>query len=95
MEAIRAFVEWLQGLFAGVWDWIVDGIEVPAPPAWLTEASALVGQLMDYAGQLGHWVPWPVAVAVALFVVGCLVAALVIQIVRIIASFATLGGGGT
>jgi len=52
-----------------------------------------LGTLFGYAGGFGSWVPWSTIGGALLLVVACLVAAGVIKLVRIVASFLTLGGG--
>lgn len=82
--------------------WIVERLEafgaelaelVPDPPGWALNAAASVSEVAAFASTFGHWVPWSLVVAVLLVVVGCIVAAFLIRIVRIVASFMTLGGG--
>lgn len=86
---------WLVGIFYGGYQWLLNQIVVPLPPGWFTDGVVAINTLMVEAGKLGHWIPWPIAVIVGLAVTGCVVAALVIQAVRIIASFFSLGGGAT
>lgn len=95
LEQVVAFLSWWMGLLNGGVGFLLDGIEIPEPPQWLVDAPAAVAIVMEWAGALGHWIPWPVAVTVALSVLGCLIAGLVIQAVRIVASFFSLGGGAT
>lgn len=95
MDLFKTIADWIVAQLHGFWVWLVSQIHVPPPPAWLVDAAGQVGLVMDYAGQAGHWIPWPVIVTVSLAVLACVVVAFVVQIVRIVASFATLGGGGT
>lgn len=91
---ITAFVDWLLGLLRQAWDWIVAQIVVPSPPGWMVDAAAMMGQLTSQVGALSNWVPIPVLVGVLAWGAMLVVAAFTIRIIRIIASFATLGGGG-
>lgn len=70
----------------------VNGL-IPAPPAQMVGAC---GQLRSYATQ-SSWVTalvptWAISIAGGALV-ACIVASLAIRIARIVASFATLGGG--
>jgi hypothetical protein len=49
--------------------------------------------LNPYTANTGAWIPWTVAAAVLVAYGACLAAGLVAKLVRIGASFATLGGG--
>lgn len=52
-----------------------------------------IATFMGYAASLGAWIPWGV-VAPAFAVIGAgLVVATAVKLVRIVASFVTLGGG--
>lgn len=65
----------------------------PDPSSSISSATSGIGQVFSWAAALGNWVPWS-AVGPALVVVGgALVTAGVIKLVRIVASFLTLGGG--
>jgi hypothetical protein len=90
---IEHLVQWVQDLFASGWHWLVSQINVPVPPAWMESGVEAIDQLMYWGAQLAAWVPWQVAVAACMTVVGCIVAALTIRVLRIIASFVTGGGG--
>lgn len=92
---IEQFVAWLLDQLGKGWQWIVDQIVVPPPPQWITDGAGALAGLAAEVGKFGHWIPIPVLVAVIGWSVILVGAAVTIQVVRIIASFATLGGGGT
>lgn len=94
MNPITMFVEWLQSLLDQAWQWIVDQIVIPPPPQWIVDAASATGQFLSSAGAMSHWVPIPVLIGVTVWAVVLVGAALTIRVIRIIASFATLGGGG-
>lgn len=52
-----------------------------------------VGTVLGYAGGFGNWIPWGQVGPALVVVLGVLVAAGAIKLVRIVASFLTLGGG--
>lgn len=91
---ITALVNWLLDQFNRAWQWVLDQIVVPPPPQWMVDAAAMVGQLTGQVGQLSHWIPIPVLIGVMAWSAVLVLAAITIRIIRIIASFATLGGGG-
>lgn len=82
MDILKAVVDWVMAQLQGFWDWLVSMIPVPAPPAWLTGAASTAAIVMDKAAQLGHWIPWPVAVAVALTVVTIWVVVMGVKVVK-------------
>jgi hypothetical protein len=62
------------------------------PPAWMQDGGVL-SSIWQYGAGLGAWIPWPIVGTVLAAVFACMVAGFVIKVVRIIASFATVGGG--
>lgn len=77
--------------------WIVNGvvslIPTDAPPAWLNDGAGYLNTLMESAAGLGAWIPWSLAVTVLGAVLSCVVIGFTIKVVRIVASFLTVGGG--
>ena len=82
-QALRV-VKWIAAKIAAV---------VPDVPSWVSQGSAGIRTVMTYATSLGNWVPLTLFVVCVTAVVGCLVAGLLIKVIRIIASYVTLGGG--
>lgn len=87
-------------------DWLLDllhsaitkvfaaiAAHLPAPPGWLLDAVGFIHTVMGYVGAFDSWVPLSIALPITVFVGVALVAGLVIKVVRIVLSFATLGGG--
>jgi hypothetical protein len=68
-------------------------VTVPAPPAFLGQLAGWVTTARSYVASTDVWLPWPLAVAVLAAYAGSLLAGLAVKLVRIIASFLTLGGG--
>ena len=95
LQWLISLAQWLVNLLTGGVHWVVAGIVVPTPAEFIIDAATNIAILMAPAAKLGYWVPWGLCVAVAVAFVGCLTAALVIQVVRIVGSFFTLGGGAT
>lgn len=69
MDIFKAVVDWIVAQINAFWSWFLALIPIPPPPSWLTGAASSAAVVMDKAGQLGHWVPWPVLVAVTLTIV--------------------------
>lgn len=91
-----------------IWEWLwsqlVAAMEtlggqlaalVPPVPGWISDSMAAVSQVTVWAGTIGTWVPWAVVGLSVGLVVLVMLAGLAIQLVRIVASFVTLGGGAT
>ena len=89
--------EWLYGQFVAVLEGIGQTVAslVPPVPSWIADAIAGVSTVVGKAGTIGTWVPWGIVVASVGLVVLVMIAGLGIQLARIVASFLTLGGGGT
>ena len=77
-----SFVAWIGGL-----------VSLPAVPTFLSSLGGYVGTASSYVTGTGVWMPWSLLVTVIGAWAVCLLAALVVKVVRIIASFLTLGGG--
>ncbi len=89
---ITEFFLWLM---ASVWH-LVTSLFPDPDPATSTVADGVqqgIGTVLAYAGAFGHWIPWWVVVPVLALVMGALIAGGGIKLVRIVASFLTLGGG--
>ena len=82
LAALKAFLVWLLSLFPDV-----------AVPSWVANADGWFTTLLGNAASMGAWVPWTLLLSVAGVVAVCLAAGFTIKLVRIVASFLTLGGG--
>lgn len=72
--------------------WLLFPVTV-VEPSWWGEVDAAFSTVFEYAGSLGVWFPAPVVATILAGVFSSIVAGLGIRLVRIIASFFTLGGG--
>lgn len=62
-------------------------------PGWLDTASGHLATVLGYGAALGAWIPWQVAGIVFGSLMVALGVSFGIKVVRIVASFLTLGGG--
>jgi len=87
----------ITDLFLKLLDSIITGVLGILPsfgvPSFITSAGGYVSTVTSYAAQLGNWVPWPIAITGVLCVFAAIAVAWGIKVVRMIASFLTLGGG--
>lgn len=90
-----------------IWDWLMNWVAdqvvwlgeqlatmVPPVPSWLAQLPGHISTVTSYFAQAGHWFPVELIAPVLVVVVGAWVAGLAIKLIRIVASFVTLGGGG-
>jgi hypothetical protein len=81
------------GALLSVSGWLVGLFPDAELPGWLAEIPTQVAAVGQYLGGTAAWFPWnTVGLAVASVLVACGVG-LVLKLVRIVASFLTLGGG--
>lgn len=89
-------------MIAQFWLWLLSTIaqavldlfpEGPEPAPVLGGVSSAWGTVVSSAASMGAWIPWSVVGAALAVVAAVLVTAGVIKLVRIVASFVTLGGG--
>jgi hypothetical protein len=85
--------EALANFFLGLVAALLSFLPTNDPPAWLTGIGGAIGTVYGYAGQMGVWFPVTLVRNVALAVLGAMLAGFVVKVVRIIASFVTVGGG--
>lgn len=86
-------VKWfLQVLFA-VLGWLLSLFPTVAVPSWVTDESSNFATWLGYAQGMGAWLPLGLAFTVIGVVFICVAAGFTIRVVRIVASFLTLGGG--
>lgn len=83
----------LLSVLGGVLSWIAGLLPDWEAPADLDGAIATLGTAVGWAADLGNWFPWPVILGAGGLVMAALVIAVAIRLVRITASFLTLGGG--
>lgn len=93
MNFLQPLIDWILGFVRDWWNSLVAQVPVFEMPPWLGSLIDGIGSLLVFVGQLSAWVPvevlgWSVSAVLAAWAV-----ALVIRIVRIVASFATAGGG--
>jgi hypothetical protein len=72
---------------------IVGWLPTDPPPSWVSDANGLLSQIWGWGAGLGAWVPWQLIGVVVAAVLACALIGFLIKIVRIVASFLTLGGG--
>jgi len=87
-------VEWFVGVLAGLAEWLLARLPVSEPPGWIAEGVGSITTLFGYMHSVSVWVPVALGGVVVTAVLACLVIGMGIKVARIVASFATLGGGG-
>jgi len=88
--------EWLFRQVVDLMTWIgaqVAGL-VPPVPSWVTGLPGMISTVVGKLNEGGAWFPVELLAPVLVAVVLTYVAGLAIKLVRIVASFLTLGGGG-
>lgn len=88
--------EWLVGFVADAAEWLGAQLAalVPPVPDWLAGVGAQIAVVVDVVAAGGMWFPVELLAPILIAIVAAWVAGVSIKIVRIIASFLTLGGGG-
>lgn len=84
--------DWLIEVFAWLVGTILSWMPTITVPTWLN-ADGPIGTVFTYAGSMGAWFPTGLAITVILAILAAYAVGFGIKAVRIIASFATLGGG--
>lgn len=90
---ITAFFIWLLGSVVKLVASLVALVPVPDPQPVVNSVGSGVASVFASAGALAYWVPFASAGAATLVVGAMALAAGSIKLVRIVASFLTLGGG--
>lgn len=85
----EALGNWFLGLVAA----LLSFLPTNSPPEWLTTIGGAVGTVYGYASLMGAWFPVTLVRNVALAVIASILIGFVIKVVRIVASFVTVGGG--
>lgn len=88
--------EWLFGALADAAEWLGAQLDalVPPVPDWLAGVAGQIASVVSVIASGGMWFPVELLAPILLVVVGAWVAGVAIKVVRIVASFLTLGGGG-
>lgn len=81
------------GLVVGFVTWIIETVPAPAVPDWFDDANAGLSSLANVMGSVAVWIPVGLIGLVLTVWVVTWGVAIGIKVVRIIASFLTLGGG--
>lgn len=84
-----AVVGWFSTFLA----WIGSQVTLPTVPAFFGDLAGYVATAAGYVAGTGAWMPWSVMVTVIGVWAACLLVALGVKVVRIVASFLTAGGG--
>lgn len=85
--------EWIMSAFAAVVSTVLGWIVLPEVPAFIGEAPAFISEVGTYLHGTGAWIPWGLLGSVVAAVVVAFGVMVTIKLVRIVASFLTLGGG--
>jgi len=85
--------EWLLGVLGTLVRGLLSVLPDFDPPAWFSDSGGLFASIFGVADSMGVWLPVELGFTVAVAVLGCLVVGFGIKLVRIVASFATAGGG--
>ncbi len=80
--AVAAVARFVAGLFGGL-----------SMPGWWDSLGGYVQDLFGYMAGLGGWIPFGHIGNAVAWVFLCIGIALVVRLVRIVASFLTAGGG--
>lgn len=81
VDAVAAFLGFVATL-----------LDFPDVPAVVTDVPGYVATVGGWLTSTGAWVPWPIVATMVSLVSACMVAGLLVRLVRIVASFMTAGG---
>lgn len=81
-------------LVAGFLSFVAGLLDFPAVPGVVLSVPGYVSTVGGWMSGTGAWVPWSVVSTMVALWASCLVGAVAIRVVRIVASFLTAGGGG-
>lgn len=85
--------EWLLNAIADAAEWLHAQYTIMGVPDWVFAGIGYVASAMAYVSSLGNWIPFDLGGVVMLAALAAWVLGVGIKIVRIVASFLTLGGG--
>jgi len=83
----------LFDFFGALVGFIVGLFPTSGAPGWVNDGAGYLAQIWGYADGLGGWIPWSLAGTLLSAVFACMLLSVGIKVVRIVASFLTLGGG--
>lgn len=87
-------IEWIFDLIAGLVNFFLGLLPDLPDSSWLSgDVASAVSTISGYASQLGNFVPWGIVESCIGLILATLAVAAIIKVVRIIASFLTVGGG--
>jgi hypothetical protein len=86
-------VEWFLGVLVSLVETLTSALPAFPVPDWLSTLGSGIGSVITAAASMSYWLPFQVAIAVAVSWLACLAVAWGVKIVRIIGSFLTAGGG--
>jgi uncharacterized membrane protein YbjE (DUF340 family) len=87
-DALLGFVAWLV-------ETVLGWLPVITPPSWLGTARDGISQMFAGASTMGAWLPVALGFQVLAAVLACVVAGLLIKLVRSVASYFLAGGGSS
>lgn len=85
--------QWIGEFFSALVNFVLGLLPTVSPPSWLTDGSGYLATIWGYGAGLGAWIPWSLVGVVFAAVLVCIGIGFGIKVVRIVASFATIGGG--
>lgn len=83
---------WVAQVFAAVVRAILGLLPVVAVPAWM-DTTGPMATVFGYAASMGVWVPTTLLVTVLAALLAAWLMGFAIKVLRIVASFLTVGGG--
>lgn len=86
-------VEWIFAVFVSFLGFVVGLLPSIAVPGWVDDSSGHFATVWAAGAGLGAWIPWTLAASVVAAILSCVVIGLAIKVIRIVASFLTVGGG--
>lgn len=85
--------EWLMNWIADVAEWVHSQYVIMGVPDWVFSGISFVASAMAYVSHLGNWIPFEFGSIVMVAVIAAWCLGVAIKLVRVVASFVTLGGG--
>jgi hypothetical protein len=87
-------VQWAFDALTSILTWVLGLFPTTTLPDWSGAVTSAVATVNGYLVSISAWLPFDLVAPVLLVVAAVVVSALLIRVVRIVASFATFGGGG-
>ena len=84
--------DWIIATFASICEAVLAPLPTITLPSWLGDTGP-IATVFGYAGSLGSWIPLGLTVTVLGVLLSVWAVSFVVKIIRIVASFATVGGG--